>query len=205
MPHPRPQRLASCPCINSSVEVERARRGSGWARLFALLAAAVLGVISQAQAEEPAAPTAKTKTHRLQVIVDAMREDLGVTHEVSVELVPSNPLRASVEPVKNAVKGAAKTFRLTIERGFHDQLTEEELRAVIAHELGHVWIYTHHPFLQTEQQANQIALKIVSRGSLEKVYGKVWAAGGAGTLPRFPDERPPTELGVARPQDQPQR
>jgi hypothetical protein len=98
--------------------------------MVALVAAVVLGVVSLARAAQPAVATAKTKTHRLQVMVDAMREDLGVTHEVSVELVPSNPLRASVEPVKGAPKGAAKTFRLSIERGFHDQLTEEE------HEFG---------------------------------------------------------------------
>ena len=126
-----------------------------------------------------------------------MREDLGVTLEMSVELVASNPLRASVEPVR----GAVKTFRLSIEQAFYDQLTEEELRAVVAHELGHVWIYTHHPFLQTEQQANQIALKLVSRGSIEKVYGKVWAAGAAASLPRFPDERLAGELGPARAAD----
>jgi hypothetical protein len=159
-------------------------------RLVAFLLAAALGLAAPAWANDPAAASPKAKAHRLQIIVDGMREDLGVVHEVSVELVPSNPLRASVGPVK----GAAKTFRLSIDQAFYDQLTEEELRAVVAHELGHVWIYTHHPFLQTEQQANQIALKLVSRGSIEKVYGKVWAAGGAGSLPRFPDERPAEQL-----------
>lgn len=199
MPHLRPLRFASYLCIHSAVEVARALRTSAGVRVLAFLVAAALGPATPVRANDAAAPgpTAKVKTHRLQLMVDAMRQDLGVTHEVSVELVPSNPLRASVEPVK----GAVRTFRLSIEHAFHDQLTEEELRAVVAHELGHVWIYTHHPFLQTEQQANQIALKVVSRDSLEKVYGKVWAGGSGGSLPRFPDERP-TAVGVtARPQD----
>ena len=55
---------------------------------------------------------------------------------------------------------------------------------MVAHELGHVWIYTHHPYLQTEQLANQIAMRVVSRESLDSVYGKVWADAG-GPLPRF--------------------
>jgi hypothetical protein len=154
---------------------------------------AVLGLASivvstaGAYANEPAAAAAAAR--RLQNIVDAIREDLAVTHPVAVELVAHNPLKASVGPVK----GAPGTFRLSVDREFLEQLSEEELRAVVAHELGHVWIYTHHPYLQTEQLANRIALRVVSRESLEKVYGKVWAAdaAGAGTLPRFPDNVKP--------------
>ena len=108
-----------------------------------------------------------------------MRLELAVSHEVSVELVAANPLKASVEPVK----GAAGTFRLSIEQSFLAQLTQVELRAVIAHELGHVWIYTHHPYLQTEQLANQIALRVVSRESLDSVYGKVWPDAAGEGLP----------------------
>jgi predicted Zn-dependent protease len=101
------------------------------------------------------------------------------------------------------VRGSAvKTFKLSIEQDFLRQLSDEELKAVVAHELGHVWIYTHHPYLQTEQQANQIAMRIVTRDALVKVYGKVWAdASAAGTLKRFPDE-PATSLGLG-PQRQP--
>ena len=53
-----------------------------------------------------------------------------------------------------------------------------ELRAVVAHELGHVWIFTHHPYLQTERLANSIAMRVVSRQNLEKIYDKVWQRGG---------------------------
>lgn len=126
-----------------------------------------------------------------------MRQALAVDHFVAVELVTDNPLKASVEPVK----GEAGGFRLAIEQRFLDQLSDDELNAVIAHELGHVWIYTHFPYLQTEQLANQIAMRVVSRDSLDRVYGKVWAdAGSAGSLPRFPEERTvAADLGAARP------
>jgi predicted Zn-dependent protease len=137
-------------------------------------------------------------SRRIQKIVDALREDLGVSHPVTVELVETNALKASVGPVK----GAPGTYRLALDRGFVSQLTEEELRAVLAHELGHVWIYTHHPYLQTEQLANKVALQVVSRESLERVYGKVWTdAADRGSLPRFPDDRPTVVPAATRPQN----
>jgi hypothetical protein len=156
------------------------------------LVVALLGLASlliaagRASASEPASKAAAAAAAtRIQKIIDAIREDLGVTHPVSVELVAVNPLKASVQPIK----GAPGTFRLDIERGFIQELSDEELRAVVAHELGHVWIYTHHPYLQTEQLANKIALRVVSRETLEKVYGKVWSAdaSAAGAVKRFPD------------------
>jgi predicted Zn-dependent protease len=64
-------------------------------------------------------------------------------------------------------------------------LDDNELSASIAHELGHVWIFTHHPYLQTELLANQIALKVVTRENLEKIYEKVWKDRGKGDLREF--------------------
>ena len=66
---------------------------------------------------------------------------------------------------------------MAFEGAFVDSLTDDELRAVVAHELGHVWIFTHHPYLQTEQLANKIALRVVTRETLERVYDKVWPQG----------------------------
>jgi Peptidase family M48 len=152
-----------------------------------------------ASASEPAADSAAVAAPRVQQLVDAMRQAMAVDHDVAVELVPDNPLKASVEPIKDA----AGSFRLAIEQRFLDQLSEDELKAVIAHELGHVWIYTHFPYLQTEQLANQIAMRVVSRDSLDRVYGKVWAdAASAGPLPRFPEERAvAADLGAPRPEN----
>ena len=154
---------------------------------------------AKAGVAQPGGDAAVTTPAALQKLVNAMRKELDVTHAVRVEVVVHNPLKASVEPVKvETRKGTTRAFRLAIERAFLDKLTADELRAVIAHELGHVWIYTHHPYLQTEQLANAIAMRVVPRDNLAKVYSKVWAeAGPAGSLPRFGEE--PTAAGIGSP------
>ena len=171
-------------------------------RIGALCLVATLGVARGAAATEESGGAGASESRRVQDLVDAMRAELQVSHQVGVELVAINPLRASVEPVK----GVAGTYRLSIEQSFLEQLTPDELRAVIAHELGHVWIYTHHPYLQTEQLANQIAQRVVSRESLDSVYGKVWPdAAAKGSLPRFAERRAPepaaTEPAATDPQN----
>jgi Peptidase family M48 len=118
---------------------------------------------------------------RVQDVVDGLRSRLELGHDVQVTLVPWNPLLVSVERLRER-----DGFQLCFERGFLDSLSDHELEAVVAHELGHVWIFTHHPYLQTEALANQIALRVVPRDSLETVYEKVWARGGhKGNLVRF--------------------
>ena len=69
-------------------------------------------------------------------------------------------------------------FLLSIDTHFLALLDDQELRAALAHELGHVWIYTHHPYLQTEALANQIAMRTVTRPVLEKLYKELWAFDG---------------------------
>ena len=179
MPYARPRRFDSCLSIAFGAAV------------------AIAACVGRAHASEPPSTKTLQATRKIQALVDALRVEMGVPHAVSVELVAANALKASVEPVKGA---AAGTFLLSIEAGFAAQLTADELRAVVAHELGHVWIYTHHPFLQTEQLANTIAMRVVTRDALDKVYGKVWAdgsGGGAGPLPRFPE--PVAAVDVSRP------
>jgi hypothetical protein len=51
---------------------------------------------------------------------------------------------------------------------------DDELRAALAHELGHVWIFTHHPYLQTERVANSIGERFLKRVYFEKLYSKLW-------------------------------
>jgi hypothetical protein len=119
---------------------------------------------------------------RLQVVVDNLTTRLALPATVTAAVVRTNPLLVSVEPQE----GRHNAFVLSFEDGFVDELDDDDLRAVIAHELGHVWIFTHHPYLQTELLANSIALRVVSRQSLENVYDKVWERSGTkGDLVRF--------------------
>jgi hypothetical protein len=49
-----------------------------------------------------------------------------------------------------------------------------------------VWIYTHHPYLQTERLANDVALRVISADLLVPVYEKVWKRiGMRGNLAEF--------------------
>jgi hypothetical protein len=110
----------------------------------------------------------------LQSLVDGFRTRLAIPDAVAVSIVPENKLVVSVERLKDR----DRDFVVTFEAGFLDSLSEDELGAVIAHELGHVWIFTHHPYLQTEELANEIALRVVSRETLDDVYEKVWTRTG---------------------------
>jgi hypothetical protein len=111
---------------------------------------------------------------KLRALVRVLKSRMQITAPLAVSIVPRNPLMMSVTPPTPT----RKTFILSVEAGFLDTLTEDELEAAVAHELGHVWIFTHHPFLQTEELANQIAMRAVRRETLMRVYAKVWERGG---------------------------
>jgi len=118
---------------------------------------------------------------RIQEIVNEFMSKLNMAHKVAVAVVPKNPLMVSV-----GYPDDSTTFLLSVEEDFIGELTQDELEAAIAHELGHVWIFTHHPFLQTEVLANRIAQRLVPRSSLVQVYEKVWKRQGTeGDLSRF--------------------
>jgi hypothetical protein len=124
---------------------------------------------------------------RVQQVVDDFRARLAITQDVQVSIVASNALMVSVQRQDDPDNG----FLLAFEGAFLNQLSEEELRAVVAHELGHVWIFTHHPYLQTEQLANGIAMRVVTRESLEPIYDRVWKRVGAvGDIGRYLGEKP---------------
>jgi Zn-dependent protease with chaperone function len=114
------------------------------------------------------------RERQLQDKVDDFRTRLTIPDAVAVSIVPENKLVVSVERLRDRDLG----FTVTFEADFLESLDEAELGAVIAHELGHVWIFTHHPYLQTEELANEIALRVVSRKSLDGVYEKVWKRTG---------------------------
>jgi Peptidase family M48 len=107
---------------------------------------------------------------QIQDLVTKLKSRMSIPDTVVVSIVEHNELVVSVERTKDG----PSAFSLSIERDFLDGLTTDEINAVIAHELGHVWIFTHHPFLQTEELANQIAMQVVSQDTLVAVYDKVW-------------------------------
>jgi hypothetical protein len=126
---------------------------------------------------------AAMRSNRVQAIVDDLRQRLGLVQSVLASPVLENKKIASV----TRAEGDRNAFVLSIEQDFVDSLTDEELAAAAAHELGHVWIFTHHPFLQTEELANEIALRAVSRAALDQLYDKIWGrTGRKGELEYFP-------------------
>ena len=111
---------------------------------------------------------------RIEDIVDGLRRQLGISANIGVKVVTENRLAMSTEPLD----GAREDFLISIDGAFLSHLDDDELAAALAHELGHVWIFTHHPFLHTEALANQIAMRVVPRESLETLYVKLWAFEG---------------------------
>jgi hypothetical protein len=159
------------------------RRHPGSILFLGVLLLLFPGQASKTHAADPerVIPSSTRDQQRIQEIVNNFMLRLTMPQRVAVEVVPKNPLVVSVEFDDSRVG-----FVLSVQEDFVGELTEEELQAAIAHELGHVWIFTHHPFLQTEALANQIAQRLVPRDSLVQVYEKVWRRQGArGDLARF--------------------
>jgi hypothetical protein len=130
---------------------------------------------------------------RVQSVVDEFRARLSIPQDIQVSIVATNTLLVSVQR-----QAGNEGFLLAFEEAFLRQLNEEEIRAVVAHELGHVWIFTHHPYLQTEQLANGIAMRLVTRESLEPIYEKVWKRVGAtGDIGRYLGDQPSTAADTA--------
>jgi len=118
---------------------------------------------------------ASAQRDRIQQVVDELKGELGISSTVTVSMVPADPRLFSVVPVEHP----QGTFLLSVQEDFAQALNDTELRAAVAHELGHVWIYTHFPFLQTEQLANDIASRVISPDTLTPLYDKVWKKAAA--------------------------
>ena len=130
------------------------------------------GVPPTMSAMEPIAE--KSTIVSLQDLTDDLRGRLHITERVHVTLVDLNPLVMSVE----TLAGRTGPFVISVDREFIQELNLPEVEAAIAHELGHVWFYTHAPYVQTERLANDVAMRVVNRAAFEPVYEKVWARTG---------------------------
>src|SRR5438094_9253766 len=96
-----------------------------------------------------------------------------MTQNEQIWIVPVDERMVSVERMHKG-SSADDVFIIQLDQSFLEGLNDEELQAAIAHELGHVWIFCHHPYLQTEAFANEIAMIVVSRESIKKVYANIW-------------------------------
>jgi hypothetical protein len=114
----------------------------------------------------------KPSTDVLQAVVNELEALLQMSQRVRVSVVPSEAKMVSVQRVRDSA--GTEVFEIRLDQAFFDSLDAEEVRAALAHELGHVWISSHHPYLQTEAFANEIAMRAVSRESLQKIYAKLW-------------------------------
>jgi hypothetical protein len=124
----------------------------------------------------------KETIKRIQAITTKLESRLQMAQEIQVSIVPVEARMLSVQRIRKA-SGTEELFLITLDRTFLKGLTETELTAALAHELGHVWIFSHHPYLQTEALANEIAMRAVSRDDLKTLYGKLWLhMGTAGSL-----------------------
>lgn len=132
-----------------------------------------LAVLPGTAASSAQAPTDATVSDTdVQQLVDTLRTRLGITAAVTAALVEQDVRVASVRRAKDE----PDAFVLTVERRLVARLPPAQLEAALAHELGHVWIYTHHPYLQTEQLANRVAMRVVRREQLLAVYRTLWGA-----------------------------
>src|SRR4051812_34458325 len=84
---------------------------------------------------------ASDQQERIQRVVDDLKARLSITQVVDVTMVDHNPKLFSVVPVERS----RVTFLLSADEDFSRGLSDVELRAAVAHELGHVWIFTHFP------------------------------------------------------------
>jgi hypothetical protein len=178
----------------------RSIEGSRLWRFESALSLAFVLLVSIPLAESPSAVTIKGR--RAQEIVDQLRAAFPIRNEVQIAVVAYHPLVFSVEPIDKH----KDRFLLSMEIGFLLQLDDDELHAALAHELGHVWIYTHHPFLQTERLANIIGQRVADRAAFEKVYSKLWAYERTSGVPlddllgpRLPGVTVPAALSGVRP------
>jgi len=119
------------------------------------------------------------RAKRAQDFVDQLRAVFPITEPIQIAVVVYHPLVFSVQPMDIR----KDRFLLSMELGFFLTLKDDELRAALAHELGHVWIYTHYPFLQTERLANMIGQRAADRASFERLYSRLWAYEGSSGVP----------------------
>jgi hypothetical protein len=142
------------------------------------LALAFLFFTAVGVADDPISP-ARIEAIKAQKIVEDLQKRLSINSVVNIAIVAHHPLVFSVERDPRN-KGC---YVLSMDLRFALLLKDQELYAALGHEMGHVWIFTHHPFLHTERLANDIAQRVVPREALASVYSKMWKFEGTPGVP----------------------
>src|SRR5262245_44985189 len=88
--------------------------------------------------------TSPQATKKVQAIVSELRARLQMTQQIEASIVPTEKRMVSVRRVRGVASGT-DVFEIHLDQVFFDSLSREELKAALAHELGHVWISSHHP------------------------------------------------------------
>ncbi len=144
-------------------------------------------------------PTPEQMIRSSQDIVADLESHLQMPEHIEVCIVSVEERMVSMQRIRKA-SGNTDLFMISFDRAFLSSLNQNELTAAIAHELGHVWISSHHPYLQTESLANEIAMRVVSRDSLKALYSKLWLhLGTTGDLEELlgsEKAQPPTSVPV---------
>ncbi len=124
----------------------------------------------------------------IRAILEEFRARRSFPEQITVRIIRGEKKLVSVR----RSPGQPNAFLLTFDEAFLATLTQDELRAAIAHELGHLWIFTHHPYLHTEALANRKAMEFVPAEALEQVYRKVLNFGG-----KVPYNSSPSQPAIA--------
>jgi hypothetical protein len=135
----------------------------------------LLGLLGAAISAPSEVSPQTLELQRLSNIVRHFQDRLDIPGaKVQIAIVETNERLASVRPSRKK----SGTYLLEMDQAFLKSLSEAEQRAVLAHEVGHVWIFTHQSMKQSEALANEKALELVTKADLERVYEKVWRIEG---------------------------
>lgn len=162
------------PRAHSPAARDRVRVNPGLHLCRCLFVTILLFSITGSQLSAVARPSQRALKQKIEALVHEFSPRLGISQRVEIAIVGRNARLISVA----FAPGRTDLFRMSFEEQFLRTLDNVELRAAVAHEMGHLWIYTHFPFLQTEVLANKQALKLVAREELARVYVKMWAHNG---------------------------
>src|SRR5689334_12416450 len=125
----------------SKAQLQEDRKIFSW-HLRALFLLVLWAITAHRLSAEKSSLSTHTEA-QIKNFVQALCQRLSLQQDIQVSISPHNELMVSVEPVG----GLHNMYVLSFDEQFLKSLSDEELTAAIAHELGHIWIFSHHPYL----------------------------------------------------------